>query len=310
MQYSYAGKFFIPVRCNNAVTIVVEKQYLCIKFHIYLFLIIPQSMNNIRFLISTLLWGCIHFSYAQDAANAKNQGIMSYDLTISAPPIFSQLSSGAQAGMPMETHHKVNVYFADHWRRYEDSTLVRRSNGKYSYRYKNAEAGWLVNTDDKMFYLMHQIDGKIYYSEDVLNSQRWRFTLSIYDADTSTSTKFQRIIPRINDFNALTVTDEYKDIMGYKCRKATYKTDFVQLDGVKDNDGIELWYTDALPTNISPMPCGVVNGAILELKAHRYYYKATGVKFQSFDETHVALPKDGIKLTIAAEEKLIDKAMK
>ena len=142
-------------------------------------------MKSSYFFITIFLLGFIHFSYTQVAKTDKNQGIMAYDLVISAPPIFSQLSAGAQAKMLMETHHKVNVYFDGHWRRYEDSTLVKRSNGKYSYRYKNAEAGWLVNTADKMFYLMHQIDGKIYYSEDVLNSQRWRFTLSIYDADTS-----------------------------------------------------------------------------------------------------------------------------
>lgn len=278
--------------------------------HYSLIILIPESMNSMRFLMVVLWIGLSHFSYSQQTKDAKNQGIMSYDLVIAAPPIFSQLSSGAQASMPKETHHKVNVYFEGHWRRYEDSTLVRRSNGKYSPRYKNAEAGWLVNTDDRMFYLMHQIDNKIYYSEDALNSQRWRFTLSIYDADTATATKFQRIIPRLNDLNSLIVSDEYKEIMGYKCRKAVYKTDIVQLDGVKDNNDIELWFTDALPTNISPMPCNIVNGAVLELKAHRYHYTATKVRFEAFDETHVALPKDGIKLTIAAEEKLIDKAMK
>lgn len=247
------------------------------------------------------------FSHSQ---GNKKQGILAYDLIISAPPIFSQLSAASQANIPKETHHKVNVYFKENWRRYEDSTLVKRSNGNYHARYKNAEAGWLMNNSDNRFYLMHQINNKIYYSEDMLNSHRWRFTLSIYDADTTSSTKFERVIPKINDLKGLIITDKYKEIMGYTCRQAFYKTDIVQLDGIPNNDSIEIWFTEDLPANISPMPCSIINGAVLEVKAHRYHYTATGIKFLTFDDTHVALPKEGIKLTIADEEKLIAKAMK
>ena len=79
----------------------------------------------------------------------------------------------------------------------------------------------------------------------------------------------------------------------------------MQLDGVKDNNGIEIWFTEDLSAGL----VSIVNGAILELKTHLYHYTATNIKFQTFDPMYVALPREGTKATIAEEEKLIEKAV-
>jgi hypothetical protein len=69
------------------------------------------------------------------------------------------------------------------------------------------------------------------------------------------------------------------------------------------------WYTTALPSNISPIPCNLLNGAILELHAHRLHYTAKAVHFKKIENVSVALPQEGVKMTVGTEEKMIDRYM-
>ncbi|MBX7240552.1 MAG: hypothetical protein K1X92_02300 [Bacteroidia bacterium] len=260
-------------------------------------------MKHFNFILFLLLFHSVVF--AQD----KNQGRVSYDMLISSPPIFEQLSKNAREKLPMSVKHKVNVYFKDTYMRYEDTTLVRSQKKTTEVAYKNSEAGWLINFSDGMWYLMHQLDGKVYYAEEPLSSQQWRFTVSLYDATPEITTKYQRQIYKLNNAKVLKITDETKEILGYKCRKAYYQSGIAHLDGVANNDDIEFWFTEDFPKNVSPLPCNLVKGAVLELKSHRIHYIATGIYFEEVPETSVALPRDGIKMTIYTEEQMIDRYM-
>ena len=242
-------------------------------------------------------------------AQNKTEGKIAYDMTISSPPIFEQLSRNAKDALPTAVSHKVNVYFKEVWVRYEDSTLVRKQKKNTEIAYKNSEAGWLVNKSDGTWYLMHQLDGKIYYAEELLKSQQWRFTVSLYDATPEITTKYQRQIYKMNNVKALQITEETKEILGYKCTKAYYKSGVAHLDGIPNNDDITFWFTPDLPAGVGPLPCNLIEGAILELQSPRIYYLATGVFYEPVPETTVALPRDGIKMTIHTEEQMIDRYM-
>lgn len=239
----------------------------------------------------------------------KNEGVVSYKMEIQAPPIFEQLSKNAQSKLPMTVSHKVNVYFKDQWVRYEDTSLVIKQKKPYEVAYKNSEAGWFIDKGTGVWYLLHQLDGKVYYAEEPLNSPHWRFTVSLYDATPEVTTKYQRQIHKINDAPNIKFTDETKIILGYACKKAIYQPNSLQLDGVPDNEGMEIWYTESLPDWVSPVPCNLINGAILELKQQRIHYTATRVSLLPIPKTAVMLPQDGIKITIDTEEAMIDRYM-
>lgn len=249
------------------------------------------------------------FSIFTLSAQNKTEGSILYNLVIDAPPIFSQLSPSARGNLPLAINHSARVYFKGPWVRYEDTTLVAMQKKKTEIAYKNSEAGWLLDQKDNIWYLLHQLDGKIYYAEEAASSLRWRFTVSLYDVEPGTTLKFQRQVIKMNDPKALKLTEETKVILGYTCKKGYYNTGIETLDGQENNDAVTFWYTTDLPANVSPVMTTIVPGAILELDAHRMHYKASSVSFNAVDETNVALPQHGIKMTIFTEENMIDRYM-
>lgn len=242
-------------------------------------------------------------------AQNNQEGVITYTMDIDAPPIFEQLSRSSQNNLPSVVHHKVNVYFKDTWVKYEDTTLVMKQKKVTEIAYKNSEAGWFINKSNGLWYLLHQLDGKVYYAEEPLTSQQWRFTVSLYDASPDVTTKYQRQVYKVNNAKQLTFTEETKVIMGYKCKKVLYGSGTIHLDGIADNDNMILWYTEELPQGVGPVPCNLLNGAILEANLHRIHYLATNINFKTIDKTSVALPQDGIKMSIFTEEQMIDRYM-
>lgn len=263
-------------------------------------------MSQVQKIITTLVFTVL---YSPFFAQNKSEGVISYTMDLQAPPIFEQLSQHSQSSLPSVVHHKVNVYFKDTWIKYEDTTLVMKQKKATEVAYKNSEAGWFINKSDGLWYLLHQLDGKVYYAEEPLKSQQWRFTVSLYDASPDITTKFQRQIYKINDAKMLQFTDETKTILGYKCKKALYKSGTTQLDGIPNNDDMVIWYTEELPQSVGPVPCNLLNGAILEINLHRIHYVATAVNLKPIDKSLIALPQDGIKMTVYTEEQMIDRYM-
>ncbi len=262
-----------------------------------------------KFLHWTFLLTIIFRLSLDSFSQNQTEGRIAYDMFISSPPIFEQLSKNAKEKLPSVVKHRINVYFKEVWSRYEDTTLVRSQKKATEIAYKNSEAGWLINNSDGMWYLMHQLDGKVYYAEEPLSSQQWRFTVSLYNASPEITTKYQRQIYKINNAKMLQFTEETKEILGHKCRKVNYKSGVTHLDGIPNNDDMEIWVAEDFPKDVSPIPCNLLKGAVLEVKSHRIHYIATGIYYETIPETATALPKDGIKMTIYTEEQMIDRYM-
>jgi GLPGLI family protein len=238
------------------------------------------------------------------AQEDKSQGMVEYQMRIYSPPIFNRLSENAQNKLPDSITDIIHVYFGGNWVRYEDTTLYAKQKKEGEIAYKSSEAGWLVNYLSGEWFLMHQFDGKIYYGQENIKSNSWRFTVSLKDHYDGPTTKYQRQIYKMNDAKELKITEETKMILGHKCKKAVYSTGISSVDGSGDKGEIVVWFTDELKNHASPIPQNIIDGAVLEATFHRITYKATDIKYFVPNREKLAIPVDGTKLTVDEEEKM------
>ncbi|MFN0203030.1 MAG: hypothetical protein ACKVTZ_16010 [Bacteroidia bacterium] len=256
------------------------------------------------FTLCSLCLGLFYAALAQDTT--KVQGTIIYELRNYPPPAFSRFSDKVSPKVTDSLISPVNVHFNGNWVRYEDSLVaVNQAIPNPNSPYYSGMNGWL--TSNKMLYVMHQFQGKQYYTEEVLAAPTWRFALTIKQnlEYENVFTKAQATLIKMNEPKSLTLTDEYRDIMGYKCRKAIYDTRISSMDGSGDKGIIAFWFTNEIKANVSPIPCNLVEGVILELVAHRVLYKAKRIVFAEPPKKLLAIPQDGYKISIAEEEQRI-----
>lgn len=258
-----------------------------------------------QYIFTTVICFITAFFFSQSlvAQEDKSQGMIEYQMRIYSPPIFNRLSENAQNKLPDSVMDIIHVYFDGNWVRYEDTTIYAKQKKVGEVAYKSSEAGWLVNYISGEWFLMHQFDGKIYYGQENIKSNSWRFTVSLKDHYDGPTTKYERQIYKINDAKALKITDETKTILGYKCKKAIYSTGISSVDGSGDKGEIVLWFTDEVKNHASPIPQNIIDGMVLEASFHRITYKATDVKYFTPNKEKLAIPIDGTKLSIEEEEK-------
>ena len=81
------------------------------------------------------------------------------------------------------------------------------------------------------------------------------------------------------------ITAEVKEILGYKCRKAVIKT---------TDKHIEIWYTDQIPVQISPMGNWGIPGAAMEINGISSHttYAITSVEFKVIDNSFFEIPEE------------------
>lgn len=258
-----------------------------------------------QYIFTTVICSIVAFFFSQSlvAQEDKSQGMVQYQMRIYSPPIFNRLSENAQNKLPDSVTDIIHVYFGGNWVRYEDTTIYAKQKKVGEVAYKSSEAGWLVNYLSGEWFLMHQFDGRIYYGQENIKSNSWRFTVSLKDHYDGPTTKYQRQIYKINDAKALKITEETKTILGYKCKKAIYSTGISSVDGSGDKGEIVLWFTDEVKNHASPIPQNIIDGMVLEASFHRITYKATDIKYFTPNKEKLAIPIDGTKLSIEEEEK-------
>lgn len=94
------------------------------------------------------------------------------------------------------------------------------------------------------------------------------------------------------------LTDETKEIIGFKCKKAV----------VKDKVGNEtvFWYTTDLPIKASPMPGIWTEGLVLGIENDRMKYFATSIDYLKVGDKEFALPKKAKLITQDEYKKKMD----
>ncbi len=81
------------------------------------------------------------------------------------------------------------------------------------------------------------------------------------------------------------IKTEIKEILGYSCRKAVIKTE--------DKD-IEIWFTDQIPVQVSPMGDLGVSGAVLEINSISSHttYTAASIDFKPIESSLFIISDD------------------
>lgn len=94
-----------------------------------------------------------------------------------------------------------------------------------------------------------------------------------------------------------------KNILGYKCTKATGQISFDNGDGVFIYDKeITVWFTTEIKTDFGPLYCSGLNGLILEFDDKLYNYTATKIENKILEKDFY-IPNKKI-ISINEEEKL------
>lgn len=94
------------------------------------------------------------------------------------------------------------------------------------------------------------------------------------------------------------LTDETKEIIGFRCKKAT----------IKDKAGNKtiFWYTTDLPLKASPLPGVWTEGLVLGVENNRMKYYATSVEYLKVGDKEFTLPKKSRLITQDEYKKKMD----
>ncbi|MCJ8209701.1 GLPGLI family protein [Mucilaginibacter sp. RS28] len=96
-------------------------------------------------------------------------------------------------------------------------------------------------------------------------------------------------------------TDQTKTIIGFNCKKAI----------IKNKTGVtELWYTNDLKFNASPLLPYWTEGVVLAVNNNRNTVEATSIEYYKVKDKELALPKDAKPITAEAYKAKQEELMK